>query len=69
MEPTRAMIATAIKVIEANPPTATTPLLIAQAIAAERERCAKIAETAGCGDPKCMDCYGNRIAAEIREPL
>lgn len=31
------------------------------------EECAKIAMTAGCGDPQCMDCYGNQIAATIRD--
>lgn len=31
------------------------------------EECAKIAETAGCGDPRCMSCYGNQIAATIRD--
>jgi hypothetical protein len=33
----------------------------------EREACAKVAEKAGCGDPKCMGCYGNQIAAQIRD--
>lgn len=31
------------------------------------EECARIAETAGCGDPKCTGCYGNQIAAAIRD--
>ena len=31
------------------------------------EECAKVAMTAGCGNPQCMDCYGNQIAATIRD--
>lgn len=42
---------------------------LAFAVEAERERCAKIAETAGCGDPQCMSCYGNQIAAAIRDAV
>ena len=30
------------------------------------EAAAKIAERAGCGNPKCRGCYGNQIAASIR---
>jgi hypothetical protein len=33
------------------------------------EECAAIAETAGCGNRECRDCYGNQIAAAIRDLL
>jgi predicted RNase H-like nuclease (RuvC/YqgF family) len=35
-------------------------------LAEETERCARVAERAGCGDAKCTGCYGNQIAAAIR---
>jgi hypothetical protein len=30
------------------------------------EECAKVAETAGCGDRWCKGCVGNQVAAAIR---